>query len=173
MRFRLALGAGIAAAVISATSGAASVPAAYCPLPPGPANPSWGFHVGAPILGTHGTYAHGRGTLGNGRASGEICQVDRAAGLPDRQIVLSVTAGTAVPEHAVVVSGVLGNLLVLPVRVISTTDGHCVVGTHGSVTLFSSYNGVHKDNVKLALPRACRDHDHRYSGPQVVALVPR
>jgi hypothetical protein len=172
MRVGLALAAGIAAAVISTTSGAASVPAAYCPLPPGSTNPSWGFHVGAPIQAVTGTYAHGRGTLTGGHAAGAICQVDRSAGAPDRQIVLSVTHGAVNPQHAVTVNGVLGNRMSLPVRVSSTTDTRCHVGTQGTVTLFSSYNGVHRDTVDLTFPRACRDHDHHYSGPHVVALVP-
>jgi hypothetical protein len=172
MRWRVVLGTGIAAAAISSAASVASVPAAYCPLPSGPANPSWAFHAGAPIQAASGTYAHGRGTVSGGHASGEICQVDRSAGSADRQIILSVTHGRVVPQHAVTINGVLGNRMSLPVRVSSSTDPRCHVGTRGTVTLFSSYNGVHKDSAEFSFPGACRDHDHRYSGPRVVALVP-
>ena len=173
MRWRVVLGTGVVGGVIAAAAGAASVPPAYCSLPTGPANPAWGFHVGAPITAAKGTYAHGRGTLSGEHATGEICQVDRTAGSPDRQIILSVTNGTVIPQHAVTVGGVLGSRMALPVRVSSSTDPSCRVGTKGTVTLFSSYNGVHEDSADFSFPRACRDHDHHYSGPRVAALVPR
>ena len=166
------LGTGIAAAVVSTATSVASVPPAYCSLPSGPANPSWGFHAGAPIQSANGTYAHGHGTVSGGHASGEICQVDRSAGSPDRQIILSVTHAAVFPQHAVTINGVLGNRMSLPVRVSSSTDPRCRAGTRGTVTLFSSYNGVHKDSADFAFPSACRDHDHHYSGSRVVALVP-
>lgn len=170
---RIAAAAVFAAAVaaVFATAGAASVPPAYCSLPSGPANPSWAFHAGAPILAGSGTYAHGHGTLSAQHVTGQICQVDRTAGSPDRQVILSVH-GAATPQHAVTVHGVLGNRIVLPVRVSNSTDPRCRVGTKGNVTVFSSYNGVHRDSLDFAFPRACRDHDHHYSGPHVVALVP-
>ena len=167
----MVLGTGIVGGVIAAAAGAASVPPAYCSLPTGPANPAWGFHVGAPITAAKGTYAHGRGTLSGEHATGEICQVDRTAGSPDRQIILSVTHGVVVPQR-VTINGVLGRRMALPVRVASSTDSRCRVGTHGTVTLFNSFNGVHKDSADFSFARACRDHDHHYSGPNVVAVVP-
>lgn len=164
-----ATGAGEAAAA----AGPAGEQPAYCSLPPGPATPVWGFHVGAPIQGMRGTYAHGRGTLTGSRATGQICQVDRSAGGPDRQIILTVAGGAVVPQHAVTIHGSIGNRMVLPVRVAATTDPRCAVGTRGTVTLFSSYGGPRLDAVQLAFSGACRDHDHHYSGPQVVTEVPR
>lgn len=165
--------AGMAAAAIAAAAASASRSPAYCSLPAAPANPAWAFHVGAPIFGARGAYAHGRGTLGGSTASGQICQVDRVPASTDRQIILTVTRGHIVHRGGVVVGGVLGTLLVLPVRVLSTTDPRCAAGTRGTVTLVNSYNGVHKDSVKLAFPRSCRDHDHYYRGRQVVVVVPR
>ncbi len=155
-----------------ASSGAAQQPA-YCSLPAGPANPAWGFHAGAAIQAASGTYAHGNGTLSGTRATGKICQVDRTAGASDRQIILTVTSGAVTPVHGATLGGAVGNRMVLPVRVASTTDARCRAGTRGTVTLFASYSGARDDVVQFSFSRACRDHDHAYSGPSVVALVPR
>jgi hypothetical protein len=38
--------------------------------------------------------------------------------------------------------------------------------------MFASYNGVRSDSVQFIFPRACRDHDHLYHGPQVNNQVP-
>lgn len=100
-------------------------------------------------------------------------QVDRTPGPRDRQIIMSVTGGAVIPRHAVVFDGALSNQMTLPVRVSSSTDRRCAVGTKGTATLVATYNGVHNDSVQLAFPRACRDHDHHYTGSRVVALVPR
>jgi hypothetical protein len=59
------------------------------------------------------------------------------------------------------------------VRVQSSTDPRCEVGTHGHATLFASYNGVRSDSVQFFFPTAsCKDHDHLYHGPQVNNQVP-
>jgi hypothetical protein len=59
------------------------------------------------------------------------------------------------------------------VRVKSSTDPRCKVGTLGRVTLFASYNNVRSDSVQFFFPRSsCRDHDHLYHGPQVNNQVP-
>jgi hypothetical protein len=165
----------IAAAAVagSVSAGATAVKPAYCSLPAGPSNPAWAFHAGEAITSASGSYAHGHGTLSGDRAAGAICQVDRTPGSPDRQIILAVTGGTVVPQHGVAIGAALANRMTLPVRVSSSTDRHCAVGTRGTVTLVATYNGVHNDSVQFAFPRACRDHDHRYAGPQVVAEVPR
>ena len=155
-----------------AASGAAQQPA-YCSLPPGPANPAWAFHAGAPIQTARGTYAHGSGTLSGPRAAGKICQVDRVVGSPDRQIIVSVTSGAVSPVHGATLGGAVGNRMVLPVRVSSSSDARCRLGTKGTVMLFASYSGARDDVVQFSFSRACRDHDQVYSGPSVVALVPR
>jgi hypothetical protein len=165
--------AAVAGAGLFGASALGSVKPAYCSLPPGPTNPAWAFHVGAQITGVRGTYAHGSGTYSGGHAGGRICQVDRTPGSPDRQIILSVTGGAAVLQDRISVDGNLANRLTLPVRVASSTDAACKVGTRGTAILTATYNGVHKDTVVLSFPSACRDHDHDYSGPRVVVLVPR
>jgi hypothetical protein len=58
------------------------------------------------------------------------------------------------------------------VRVTSSTDPGCAVGTVGRVTLFASYNGVRSDSVQFFFPAACAGHDHLYHGPQVNNQVP-
>jgi hypothetical protein len=63
--------------------------------------------------------------------------------------------------------------MVLPVRVSSSTDARCRAGTNGTVAMFASYSGARDDVVQFSFSRACKDHDHTYSGPSVVALVPR
>jgi hypothetical protein len=162
------------AAVVAVGSAAvAASTVAYCPLPAYHGSQAWGFHAGVPISAAAGSYAHGRGSLQGEHAGGAICQVDRVAGSPDRQIIVSIGHGAVTPEHAVTVGGVLGNEMRLPVHVVSTTDPRCKVGTNGTVTLFASYNGVHRDSVRFAFPKACARHDHIYSGSGVVALVPR
>jgi hypothetical protein len=163
--------AAIALAVNSASGAASTV--AYCPLPAYHGRQAWGFHAGVPISAATGSYAHGRGSLVGDSAGGAICQVDRVAGAPDRQIILSIGHGAVTPQHAVTVGGALGNKMRLPVRVTSSTDARCRVGTAGTVTLFATYNGVHRDSVRFAFATACGRHDHLYSGSGVVALVPR
>jgi hypothetical protein len=154
-------------------SALASSPApAYCTIPAGGADVQWAFHVGAPITAAHGTYAHGHGTIQGQRATGAICQVDRVAGSPDRQIILSAAGPVISLQHAVTFDGVLSNQLRLHVRVTSSTDPKCRVGTKGELTLIASYDSsVHHDSVQLSFPAACRRHDHNYSGRSVVVLV--
>jgi hypothetical protein len=68
--------------------------------------------------------------------------------------------------------GVPGNIMKIVVRVRSSTDPRCEVGTVGRVTLFASYNGVRSDSVQFSFPAACKDHDHLYHGSQVNNQVP-
>jgi hypothetical protein len=68
--------------------------------------------------------------------------------------------------------GVPGNIMKITVRVKSSTDPRCKVGTHGRVVLFASYNGVRSDSVHFTFPAARQDHDHRYHGRQVNNQVP-
>ncbi|MGO9820358.1 MAG: hypothetical protein ACLPTJ_06890 [Solirubrobacteraceae bacterium] len=168
----LLIAAAAIAIAVSSTSGAASM-VAYCPLPAYHGSQAWGFHAGVPISGATGSYAHGRGSLVGAHAAGAICQVDRVAGAPDRQIILSIGHGAVTPQHAVTVGSALGNEMRLPVRVTNSTDPRCKVGTAGTVTLVATYNGIHRDSVRFAFPRTCGRHDHLYSGSGVVALVPR
>jgi hypothetical protein len=162
----------VLALALVAAAGASRAPA-YCTIPTN-SNPPWGFRVGQEITGATGTYAHGHGdiSLTAHTVSGVICEVDRVAGAPDRQIILSVDRRLVSAVHGAILWGVPGNLMKIDVRVQSSTDPKCPVGTAGEVALFASYNGVHRDSVQLSFPAACARHRHLYRGADVVTNVP-
>ena len=174
------LGGGLATAAIAAalvvSAAAASLPVAYCSAIPIVKVPrqGWGFHGGQPITGATGSYARGHGdiNLSARTVSGIICQVDRPRNAPDRQIILSVGQHLVYASHHAVMFGVAGNIMKIDVRVKSTTDPKCPVGTTGEATIFASYNNVHEDSVQFSFPAACKRHRHRYTGPSVVTNVP-
>ena len=136
--------------------------------------PPWGFHTGAPITGATGSYARGHGeiNLAANTVSGILCEVDRALHQPDRLIVMTVEHHLVYHSHHAVLWGFPGNIMKIIVRVHSSTDPQCPVGTIGRVTLFASYNNVRSDSVQFTFPAACQDHDHLYHGPQVNNQVP-
>lgn len=136
--------------------------------------PPWGFHTGSPIAGATGSYARGHGdiNLDANTVSGILCQVDRIRHHPDRLIIMTVEHHLVYHSHHAVMWGFPGNIMKIVVRVQSSTDPSCKVGTHGNVTLFASYNGVRSDSVQFFFPAACSDHDHLYHGPQVNNQVP-
>jgi hypothetical protein len=136
--------------------------------------PPWGFHTGAPITGSSGSYARGHGDIDLAAAtvSGILCQVDRSRGAPDRLIIMNVEHHLVSHSHHAVMWGYPGNVMTIIVRVTSSTDPRCAVGTRGRVVLFASYNGVRSDSVHFIFPAACADHDHLYHGPQVNNQVP-
>jgi hypothetical protein len=138
------------------------------------AKEAWGFHGGQPIGGATGTYTRGHGhiNLAAHTANGIICQVDRVRHAPDREIVVAVKRHVIEESHHAVVFGVPGNIMKVHARVKSSTDPSCRVGTVGVVTIFASYNNVHRDLVQFGFPAACRSHRHRYTGPSVVTNVP-
>jgi hypothetical protein len=154
---------------------ATGYPVQYCAqIPIVGGIPPWGFHTGLPITGRTGSYARGHGdiNLATNRVSGILCQVDRVAAHPDRLIIMTVEPHLVYHSHYAVMWGFPGNLMKIIVRVKSSTDPRCKVGTLGHVTLFASYNGVRSDSVKFTFPAACKDHDHLYHGPQVNNQVP-
>ena len=161
---------------LAGTAGSASgYPIQFCAqIPIVGGIPPWGFHTGAPITGASGSYARGHGEidLSANTVSGTLCQVDRVAGQPDRLLVMKVERHLVYHSHYATLWGVPGNIMKIVVRVQSSTDPRCAVGTVGRVTLFASYNGVRSDSVQFAFPGACRDHDHLYHGPQVNNQVP-
>ncbi len=162
----------LSALLLLGGSALASSPApAYCTIHAAGNDVEWSFHVGAPITAANGSYAHGHGTISGSSTTGVICQVDRVAGFPDRQIVLKPVNPVISLQHAVRFDGALSNQLRLHVRVTSSTDPKCRVGTKGELTLIATYDGVRDDSVRLTFPAACRRHDHDYSGPAVVVLV--
>jgi hypothetical protein len=136
--------------------------------------PPWGFHTGAPITGATGSFARGHGdiNLAANTVSGILCQVDRVRHQPDRLIIMTVEHHLVYHSHYAVLWGVPGNIMKIIVRVQSSTDPGCEVGTVGHVTLFASYNGVRSDSVQFRFPAACGAHDHLYHGPQVNNQVP-
>ena len=136
--------------------------------------PPWGFHTGAPITGPTGSYARGHGNinLAANTVSGILCQVDRVLHQPDRLIIMTVEHHLVYHSHHATLWGYPGNIMKIIVRVTSSADAECKVGTYGRVTLFASYNGVRSDSVQFTFPAACRDHDHLYHGPQVNNQVP-
>ncbi len=136
--------------------------------------PPWGFHTGSPITGSSGSYARGHGdiSLTASTISGILCQVDRVPNHPDRLIIMAVERHLLYHSHSAVLWGFPGNLIKFIVRVQSSSDPRCTVGTLGYVTLFGSYNGVRSDSVRFSFPAGCRDHNHLYHGPQVNNQVP-
>lgn len=136
--------------------------------------PPWGFHTGSPITGATGSFARGHGeiNLSANTVSGILCQVNRVRNQPDRLIIMTVEHHLVAHSHVAVMWGVPGNIMKIIVRVRSSTDQSCEVGTVGHVTLFASYNGVRSDSVQFTFPAACKDHDHLYHGTQVNNQVP-
>jgi hypothetical protein len=171
---RLAAGTALALATALASGSviATARSVAYCSIAPAGSHSSWAFRVGAPVAGATGTYAHGHGTLSGTNATGVICQVDRVRGASDRQIILSVNSPIVSHVGRMTYQGHLANTLVLHVRVNSSSDARCKVGTVGTLTMIATYNGIKDDEVAFKFPRACADHDHTYTGSRVVALVP-
>jgi hypothetical protein len=136
--------------------------------------PPWGFNTGSPITGATGTYSRGHGDidLAANTVSGIMCQVFRVRNQPDRLIIMTVQHHLVYHSHYAQMWGYPGNIMKITVRVNSSTDPGCRVGTIGNVTLFASYNGVRSDSVQYFFPAACKDHDHLYHGPQVNNQVP-
>ena len=161
----LALGAGAATAQ----------PVQYCAqIPIVGGIPPWGFHTGQPISGASGSYARGHGniSLTARTVSGILCQVDRVRNQPDRLIIMTVQRRLVYYSHTAVMWGWPGNEMRVIVRVKSSTDPRCKVGTLGHLTVFASYNGVRSDSIQFTFPAACADHDHLYHGSQVNNQVP-
>ena len=136
--------------------------------------PPWGFHTGLPITGATGSFARGHGqiSLSNNTVSGILCQVDRVRNHPDRLIIMTVEHHLLYHTHHAQMWGYPGNEMKIDVRIQSSTDPRCAVGTVGEVTLYASYNNVRSDSVQFRFPRACADHDHLYHGSQVNNQVP-
>src|ERR1700744_3321083 len=93
--------------------------------------PPWGFHTGQPITGATGSYARGHGDINPdaNTVSGILCQVDRVRHQPDRLIIMTVQHHLVYHSHHAVMWGVPGNIMKITVRVKSSTDGRCAVGT--------------------------------------------
>jgi hypothetical protein len=174
-RFALAAFVLTPALALVALAGPAGAEVQYCKQVPIVGGiPPWGFHTGQPISGATGSYARGHGNISLTRntVSGILCQVDRVRHQPDRLIIMTVQRHLVYHSHHAVMWGVPGNIMKIIVRVKSSTDPGCAVGTFGRVTLFASYNNVRSDSVQFFFPAACKGHDHLYHGPQVNNQVP-
>ena len=161
--------------LVGAAGPAAGYQVQYCSqIPIVRGTPPWGFNTGQPISEPTGSYARGHGdiSLNANTVSGILCQVDRFRNQPDRLIIMTVEHHLVYHSHHAVMWGVPGNIMKIIVRVKSSTDPRCPVGTKGRATLFASYNNVRSDSVQFFFPPACKDHDHLYHGPQVNNQVP-
>lgn len=143
-------------------------------IPAGSGIPPWGFHTGQPITGATGSYARAWGDidLDTNWISGKLCQVDRVRGQADRMIVMTPEPHIVYHTHYAKLWGYPGNLIKIGVKVISSTDAQCKVGTVGHMTMYASYNGVRSDSIQFVFGADCLDHNHLYHGPQVNAQVP-
>ena len=166
----------VAAVWLIPTVSTAAHPVNYCQVIPIVNVPreGWGFHAGHPVTGATGAYARGHGTINlHARtATGVICQVYRPLGKADREIVLRVGRHVIHTSHHAVRFGVPGNIMVVHVRVHTSTDPGCAVGTKGRATIFASYNNVHRDGVRFTFTGSCRAQQRHWSGPSVVTNVP-
>lgn len=161
---------------LSAAGSAGAFTTQYCAgVPIVQGIPPWGFHTGAPITGATGSYARGHGdiNLDANTVSGIMCQVDRVRHQPDRLIVMTVQRHLVYHSHHAMMWGFPGNIMKITMRVKSSTDPQCKVGTIGRATLYASYNNVRSDSVQFFFPKtSCSDHDHLYHGTQVNNQVP-
>ncbi|MBV9415500.1 MAG: hypothetical protein JO363_11035 [Solirubrobacterales bacterium] len=119
-------------------------------------------------------YAHGWGdiNLDTNWISGKICQDVNGGGQPTRMIAVGLGPRIITHSHVAQMWGYPGNLVEAVVKVISSTDPKCKVGTRGHVTMYASYNGVRSDSIQFFLNAGCRDENYLYHGPQVDAQVP-
>ena len=150
---------GMAGSASAATS-CSAVPTVYG-IPP------WGFHTGPYTGASSFAKGHGNINLEANTVSGVICQQDRAG-----TIIMSVQHHLVYHSHYATMWGYPGNIMKIKVRVTSSSDPECEVGTVGGAILFASYNGVRSDSVQFFFPAACRDQDRLYHGSQVNNQVP-
>lgn len=156
----------VSAASASGATAAPRATALRCPLAV-QAAVQWAFSVGA------NGYTHGRGTVAAPSATGTICEQESAGSHAAAHLVLKVGGRGASLARGITVGGILGARLVLPVSVTATDQAACRVGTHGRVTIFSSYNGAGRDSVRLSFAAGCRVRNGAFSGRTVHVSLPR
>lgn len=174
----------LAGATAHAQSGRPTAAAASVSCPAGASAPAtvpapavqWEFsELGSPTPASSAvssSWTRGGGSWSAGRAAGTICSNDSGGGLATRELVLKVS-GSSKLSPQITKLGMLGVQIVLPVTVTATNDTDCPRGTSGSVTLFASYYGVHKDSIVLHFAAACSGHDHTFTGSIVRVLIAR
>ncbi len=164
---KIALAALTALLAIAGTTGSASAATSCSEIPTVYGIPPWGFHTG-PYTGSRSfAKGHGEINLEANTVSGVICQQD-----PAGVIIMSVEHHLGYHSHYATMWGYPGNIMKITVRVTSSNDRRCAVGTIGRATLYASYNGVRSDSVQFFFPAACKDQDHLYHGPEVNNQVP-
>ncbi|HET9075162.1 MAG TPA: hypothetical protein VFN48_11330 [Solirubrobacteraceae bacterium] len=167
--------AGCALAGIGAASAQAAGAPCYVQMPGAGQQtlPPWGFHTGPPLLGQGGSFALAWGdiNLSTNRISGRICEVQFSR-RHQELIMMTALSPILFHTHVAVLWGYPGNEIRTRVRVLSSSDASCRVGTIGVMTMYASYNGVRSDSIQFRFPAACARHDSLYHGPQVVAQVP-
>lgn len=133
----------------------------------------WSFSDPAPPNGAGqritNAYTHGRGSWSSGHGGGTICQQETIAGT--KSTVVLVVAGPARLSTNVTRLGHLGVALRLSFTVSASDDMACPMGTTGSLTLFASYQGVHKDSAKLAFAVECTSHNGAFTGGMLHVLI--
>jgi hypothetical protein len=129
--------------------------------------PPWGFHTGSYSGERWFAKGHGNINLEANTVSGVICQQD-----PAGVIIMSVQHHLVYHSHFATMWGYPGNIIKIKVRVTSSSDPNCAVGTVGRATLYASYNGVRSDSAEFFFPAACKDQDHLYHGTEVNNQVP-
>ena len=108
--------------------------------------------------------------LSTGAISGTICQVNLVSGVYD--LIVLKPQHVVSHTHTAELFGHLGNLMEVNVKVTSSFDAGCKVGTIGQMTVDATYNGIESSSVRFTFPSSCRGHDHLYHSSQVEALVP-
>jgi hypothetical protein len=166
---RLALAVLLPTALLALTglAGPASAATSCSQIPTVYGIPPWGFHTGSYTGESSFAKGHGNINLEANTVSGVMCQQDRAGA-----IIMSVLPHLVYHSHYATMWGYPGNIIKIKLRVTSSTDAKCTVGTVGRATLYASYNGVRSDSVQFFFPAACKDRDHLYHGTQVDNQVP-
>jgi hypothetical protein len=149
-----------AAPTATAATSCSQVPTVYG-IPP------WGFHTGPYTGSSSFAKGHGNINLEANTVSGVICQQD-----PKGTIIMSVEHHLVYHSHYAMMWGYEGNIMKIKVKVTSSSDPKCTVGTVGRATLYASYNGVRSDSVQFFFPAACSDQSHLYHCSQVNNQVP-
>ena len=130
----------------------------------------WLFsEYGAP---TAASWVRGAGVWNSARSIGTICTEDKGGGLPTRHLVLAVSGNSALSPN-ITKLGLKGVGIVLPLTVSATDDKACPKGTRGSVTLFASYFGLHRDSIVVHFAPACASHNRTFTGSIVHVEIAR
>jgi hypothetical protein len=121
-----------------------------------------------------GSVTSGKGSYNGSRSiTGSICHNDAPSqGSGQRLALAAIPGSSARLSRGVTINGTLGAQLVLPVRVSASDDARCLPGARGTVTIFTSYNGVHEDSISLRLSGPCARHGASYRGANVVVSIP-